>query len=109
MAWESGILEKLMKGETAQFRPHGNSMTPLIKSGQLVTVEPLEHGDNEVRHKDRIAEKGDVVFCKVGGRFMLHKITAFRAGQYQISNNHGHVNGWTMAKNLFGIVTKVDP
>ena len=109
MAWNSGLLEQLRRGELGRFRPHGNSMTPLIKSGQLVTVEPLELRGDRAGRGERFVEIGDAVFCKVGGRFMLHKVTAFRAGQYQISNNHGHVNGWTMAKNLFGLVTQVEP
>ncbi len=85
-----------------QFRPHGNSMTPIIKSGQLVTVEPVNDGAQGVG-------VGDAVLCKVGGRIMLHLVTALRGGQYQISNAHGHVNGWTMAKNIFGKLTRVDP
>lgn len=112
MSWSSGLVERLKLGETVSFRPHGNSMVPIIKSGQLVTVAPLQHfGDEAGREVDGVQvciKKGDV-FCKVGGRLMLHKVTAFRAGQYQISNNSGHVNGWTMAKNLFGILTRVEP
>lgn len=113
MAWESGLVEKLKKGETVRFRPHGNSMVPIIKSGQLVTVAPLvQVGDEAGREVDgvqRCVQKGDAVFCKVGGRLMLHKVTAYRAGQYQISNNSGHVNGWAMARNLFGILVAVEP
>ena len=98
---QSDIVEKLKRGETVQFRPHGNSMTPIIKSGQLVTLTPVIQGGG--------VEVGDAVFCKVGGRTVLHKVTALRGGQYQISNAHGHVNGWTMAKNIFGKLTKVEP
>ncbi len=72
------------------------------KSGQLVTVEPVKDDAQGV-------VVGDVVLCKVGGRTMLHKVTALRGGQYQISNNSGYVNGWTMAKNIFGKLTRVDP
>lgn len=105
MAWESGLVERLKKGETIQFRPHGNSMTPIVKSGQLVTVVPVKfQGD----HAEGV-EVGDAVFCKVGGRLMLHKVTAHRGGQYQISNSSGHVNGWTMAKNIYGKLTNVEP
>lgn len=109
MNWTSGLVEKLQRGEDAKFRPHGNSMTPIVKSGQLVTVTPCAlHGDTACCKGVPIT-KGDAVFCRVGGRLMLHKVTAIRAGQYQISNNHGHVNGWTMAKNIFGLVTLVEP
>lgn len=112
MAWESGLVERLRNGETVSFRPHGNSMVPMIKSGQLVTVAPLTvFGEEAGRVVDGVqvcVHKGDAVFCKVGGRLMLHKVTAQRAGQYQISNNSGHVNGWTVSKNLFGVLIRVE-
>lgn len=41
MNWELHK-EQLRKGESVQFRPRGNSMTPIIESGQLVTVEPVD-------------------------------------------------------------------
>lgn len=52
---------------------------------------------------------GDIVFAKVRGRWIdSHLITKRRAVggkiEYQISNNHGHVNGWTF--NVYGKVIK---
>ena len=41
MAWASSYIAALKRGETVIFRPHGNSMTGKIESGQLVTVEPV--------------------------------------------------------------------
>lgn len=94
-------VEALREGKTVKFRPHGNSMVPIIYSGQLVTVEPLN---------DRKVEVGNVVLCKVNGRQMLHKVTAIGSdGRFQISNNHGHINGWCTEKNVFGICTQVEP
>jgi hypothetical protein len=69
-------------------------MTPIIKSGQAALVEP-------VTDKTEL-KKGDIVFCKVNGYYYLHLLTAIRHEQYQISNNHGHVNGWIGRKNIFG-------
>jgi hypothetical protein len=76
-------------------------MTPIIKSGQLVTVEPVLDPSG--------VTVGEAVLCKVRGRIMLHKVTAIRGGQVQISNNHGHVNGWTKVENVFGRLIKVEP
>jgi hypothetical protein len=98
MGWATIHVGRLAKGETVSFRPHGNSMTPLIESGQLCQVSPCEIAAVEV---------GDVVLCKVNGREFLHKVTAKRNGQVQISNNHGHVNGWTT--RVYGKLTKVSP
>jgi hypothetical protein len=94
-------VQALLEGKIVRFRPHGNSMVPIVHSGQLVTVEPLN---------ERVPQVGDVVLCKVNGRQMLHKVTAVGSdGRFQISNNHGYVNGWTTLKNVFGILTQVEP
>ena len=72
-------------------------MTPLIKSGQKHKLEPCKYED---------VEMGDIVYCKVAGRYFTHLVTGFdeRRG-FQISNNHGHINGWT--KKIYGKVTEV--
>ena len=85
MGWASYHIAALLEGKTVSFRPHGNSMTPIIESGQLCTVEPVKPDD---------VVKGDVLLCKVNGRQFLHLVTAVQGQRIQISNNHGHVNGW---------------
>ena len=101
MSWASHIIEKLKLGETVNFRPHGNSMTPKIESGQLCTVEPTDIKN---------IKKGDIVIAKVNGNVYLHLVSAIKGDneQFQISNNHGHANGWTAAKNIFGKLIKVE-
>jgi hypothetical protein len=92
MSQNSMIASRLQKGETIQYRPHGNSMTPRLKSGQLVTVAPCKLTD---------LQAGDVAFCKVSGRFFLHLVKSVgEDGRVLISNNHGHINGWT--RTVFG-------
>jgi hypothetical protein len=86
MGWATNYIEALQAGKTVKFRPHGYSMQGLIESGQLCTVEPCQLSN---------VEKGWVVLCKVNGKQFLHLVTAVRSGQVQISNNKGHVNGWT--------------
>lgn len=93
------ILERLAAGQPVSWRPKGNSMTPRIKSGQLVTVEPIA---------DKATLKvGDVVLCKVKGSHYLHLISAIQGDRFQISNNHGRVNGWT--HQIFGKLVRVEP
>lgn len=91
--------EKLKNGQTCLVQGIGNSMTPILKSKQVCEVIPVTD-ETEL-------EKSDIVFVKVNGYFYLHKISAIRGGQYQISNNHGHVNGWVSRKNVFGKVNKI--
>ena len=93
------FIEKLALGETVKFREKGNSMTPIIESGSLLTFIPITIEYLKV---------GDVCFCKVKGRLMTHLVTAKNEKKgVQISNNHGFVNGWT--KSVFGKCIKVEP
>lgn len=90
-------LEKLQAGETVTTSEKGNSMVPLIRSGQEHILEPATWESVEV---------GDIAYAKVHGRFFTHLVTAKNDDKgCQISNNHGHVNGWT--KQVYGKVIKV--
>jgi len=75
-------------------------MTPKIKSGQQITIEPLNN---------RELEKGDIVFCKVNGNEYVHLVKAIRSNgaEVLIGNNHGKINGWTHITNVYGIVVKI--
>jgi len=93
-------IERLKRGEVVEgYREGGNSMVPLICHREPVTLAPVDTSK---------LEKGDIVLVKVRGRTYTHKVSAMRKGQVQISNNKGHVNGWTRLENVFGIVTEVD-
>ena len=88
--------ERLRAGDTVTFKTVGGSMGGKVSPGAVVTVEPLG---------DRVLKKGDIVLCKVNGHHYLHLITGIRhKTQYQISNNKGHVNGWTSRDNIFGVM-----
>lgn len=100
MSWATAYIARLQAGEPVSFRPRGNSMVPLINSGELCTVEPT--GDQELK-------KGDIVLCKVRGAQYLHLVSGLKPGQVQISNNRGHINGWTARNNVFGVLTDVAP
>jgi SOS-response transcriptional repressor LexA len=75
----------------------GTSMLPIIESGSLLTFEV----------KDEY-EVGDIVFCKVKGRYIdAHKVTKTDNKKgYMIANNRGYENGWT--KTIFGYVTEIN-
>lgn len=90
------IIAELDEGRSVRHKGKGNSMTPLIHSGQTVTISPVK---GEIK-------KGDIVLAKVKGRMFIHLVTAVGDdGRYQISNNHGHVNGWS--RQIYGIVTEI--
>lgn len=52
-------------------------------------------------------EVGDIVFCKVRGRYIdAHLITKKNHRGYMISNNHGHDNGY--ASIIYGKVINIE-
>ncbi|MCC6370555.1 MAG: S26 family signal peptidase [Bacteroidia bacterium] len=85
------LKEELELIGSGKMKCFGNSMLPILKSGSLLTFT-----------KSEIYEIGDIVFCKVRGRFIdAHKIVKTDKNKgYLIANNHGYENGWT--KIIFG-------
>ena len=95
------VADKLELGEAVTFAPKGNSMLPLIRSGQTVTVSPTSAEDQ--------VKIDDIVLCRVKGKYYLHKIYAIdhATGRYLIGNNRGYKNGWT--STIYGVVTTIHP
>lgn len=91
-------LESLLAGLNVTTSEKGNSMLPLIKSGQKHVLAPVKKWED--------CEVGDIVYCKVHGRFYTHLVKAKNTQQgLQIGNNRGHINGWTKA--VYGKVIEV--
>jgi hypothetical protein len=100
MGWASRYIQRLLAGEAVSFRPHGQSMTGRIESGQLCTVVPIDLA---------VLEVGDIVLCKVAGSEYLHVVKAIENGRYQIGNNRGFINGWIGAEHIYGKCVQVGP
>lgn len=90
-------IQRLLKGETFTTKEFGNSMVPLIKSGQPHRLAPATWKDLEV---------GDIAYCKVKGNLYTHLVKAKNNEQgCLIGNNKGGINGWT--KQVYGKVIEV--
>ena len=87
------LKEELESAGMGKMKCFGNSMLPILKSGSLLTFKKVES-----------YEIGDIVFCKVKGRYIdAHKIIKKDARKgFLIANNHGYENGWT--KVVYGKV-----
>jgi hypothetical protein len=101
--YKLSVIADLQAGKTVVgYKGRGNSMLPIIKSGEPVTLAPITD--------PRSLKVGDLVLCRCSGYVFTHKITAIRGKhpklEFQISNNSGHVNGWTRA--VFGKVVAID-
>ena len=86
--------EHLMSGEMCYVTGYGNSMTPKLKSGETVIMEPVT--------SETVLKRGDIVLVKVNGRYYCHLISAIKGNTFQISNNHKHVNGWVSRNKIYG-------
>jgi SOS-response transcriptional repressor LexA len=91
------VIADLAAGRTIQnYREGGTSMTPRIQDGQKQTLVPVpDLGAIEI---------GDIVLCRVRGNTFTHLVKKIRRKkgklEFQIGNNHGHINGWT--RRIFG-------
>lgn len=104
MSKASFIASLLQQGQFIEkYKEAGNSMLPILKSNQPVSLIPVD--------SSTLLEVDDIVFCKVKGNYYTHLISAVRTRnqqiEYQISNNHGFVNGWVKRRNIFGKVVKI--
>ncbi len=96
-AQKVAMRDRLLNGETiTNYREGGNSMVPLLYSMEPVDIRPI----------DRDIKKGDIVFCRIGRRYYTHLVTGMKEGRYQISNNHGHINGYTPREQIYGFVSR---
>ena len=94
MNWK---IEKLLAGESFVTSEKGQSMVPLIRSGQKHKLAPATLDEVQV---------GDIVYAKVHGRMFTHLVKAKDPVRgVQIGNNHGYINGWT--KQVYGKVVEV--
>lgn len=90
-------LEKLVAGESFITSEKGNSMLPLIKSGQEHMLSPITWEE---------CVEGDIVYCKVKRSFYTHLVKGINNEKgVLIGNNKGNINGWT--KQVYGKVIEI--
>lgn len=83
------VVKSISDGETIARFEFGNSMRPVLCSGQYARLVPL-HGSDDV-------QIGDAVFCNVGGYWMTHMVwnKNRHSKQYLIGSSSGEMYGWT--------------
>lgn len=97
---DAATAARLKEEKWAVITGYGQSMTPILKNAQPALVEAVDENTS--------LKKNDIVFCKVGRYYYLHKIWAVKGpDSFLIGNNHGHANGTVGRRNIFGIVRKI--
>ena len=102
--------DMLMSGRSVQYRSSGNSLTPVVYSGDVTMWEPVTD------HSTLVV--GDIVFCHVqdpphAPRFYGHAIHHIgKYGErtyYDIGNLKDpiHMNGWCYAEHIYGVLFEV--
>lgn len=91
------LIQSLEAIGTGVMKCFGNSMLPRLSNPSTNTYQVFPN-----------YEIGDIVFCKVKGRFIdAHLVTKKKGNQYMITNNHGWENGWT--STVYGkVINSVD-
>lgn len=101
--WADAYITELQAGKKVSFRPSGHSMEPLIKMGQLVTLEPVNHYNG--------VDAASIVLATTPKGVYLHRIDAFsNVGHirwYRIAGTGGNSNGWVTEDKLHGVLTSV--
>ena len=90
------------KGGSIRFKAHGGSMSPFIRSGDVVTVSPV--GEKPVL-------LGEVVACRhpAGGGLVVHRVVGRKKGLFLIKGDgHGRVDGWVDRGRVLGRVVRVE-
>lgn len=93
------IIKRIQEGIKVNLKEGGNSMTPIIKHREQVTLSPV--------YTEKL-ETGDIVLAKVRGNYYTHLISAIEGDRIQISNNHKHINGWIHRSKVYAIVSAIN-
>jgi hypothetical protein len=97
------LLEALAEGRSYEWTvPDGGnlaSMRKAIKHGQTLTLSPIQDPAEIL--------VGDKVLVRWHGGDIFHLVGDIQGDQYLIVNSMGGVNGWVIASEILGRVTKV--
>jgi hypothetical protein len=90
------------KGAPFRFQANGYSMTPAIRDGDTITISPLG---------GLLPGRGDVVAFRHPERpqMLVHRVLHAKALKYFIQgDNCPEADGWVPAKNILGLITRVE-
>ena len=101
------------------YKSSGNSMWPLVQSGDACTFHPIQavtakEGKYSIQKEASEIDVGDIVFCRVqpSQYFYAHIVHEVKwhfqqRPSYYIGNIQGRINGWCYREHIFGILVDV--
>ena len=114
------IHDYLTDGRSVFYKSSGNSMWPLVQSGDACTFHPIQavtanEGKHAIRKERSEIGVGDVVFCQVqrSQQYYAHIVLNIESDyyasedKYWIGNIEGRINGWCFREHIYGILVDV--
>ena len=115
------IRESLEEGRSVFYKSTGDSMWPLVQSGDACTFYPIQAVTAKkgrcvtINKEESEIEVGDIVFCRVNPRWLFYAHIVLEKKpealaektQYVIGNIKNHKNGWCWREHIFGILVDV--
>ena len=108
-------------GRTVWYKSSGNSMWPLVQSGDAIALHPIQavttdKGKHSIQKEASEIGVGDIVFCNVQPihQYYCHLVLQVendyyaREPKYWIGNIQGTINGWCNREHIFGILVRVE-
>ena len=116
------IKDYLLDGRSVWYKSSGNSMWPLVQSGDACTFHPIQavtaqgKSVHELTKERSEIDVGDIVFCQVQRSQMLYGHIVLRIEhdyhaqepKYWIGNLMQKVNGWCFREHIYGILVEVE-
>ena len=92
----------LEKGKDFRFQAAGSSMSPFIKSGDVITLSSVEHKTIHI---------GDILAVNhpINNNLVVHRVAACRAGNYLLKADNSQIpDGWIKPNQIIGVVGKIE-
>ncbi|MBW6465114.1 MAG: S24/S26 family peptidase [Brevefilum sp.] len=97
--------EVLRSGWSIRFRAHGKSMTPLLRDGDLLLVQPVEHGS---------LRPGEIVLCSLSpSHVVVHRIIRHArqsdGDRFLVQGDQASTpDGWFNSDQIFGRLVEIE-
>ena len=115
------LKDHLLAGMAVWFKSSGDSMWPLVRSGDAILLHPIKAvtanaGEEGLEKEESEIGVGDIVFCELHGgqMFLTHIVLQVQGGRhadewkYWIGNIKNHYNGCCYREHIYGILVEVE-